>query len=181
MRLNGERAFGTAAAIALARERRTQGLKSMMVRTALLLCRTALLLFFLCAPCLAENGPPRCITSFDARTVSAMNNLQAEMTTCWVYYNFRKRCTPPGQYSGEIEKSTNFAIAHLQNFMFKIGTGICMTNDAMLARMELFSIEQRKVVADSCVNFDSLVRRHADRCKKVVENGDAILAEYMKK
>jgi hypothetical protein len=143
--------------------------------------RVTLLLLVLISPALAQGGSPQCATSFDARTIAAMNNLQAEMTTCWVYYNFRKRCTPPGHFSGEIEKSTNFAISHLQNFMFKIGTGICMTNDAMLSRMENFFLEQRKLTNDSCVNFDSLVRRHAERCKKVVEDGDAILDEYMKR
>jgi hypothetical protein len=142
--------------------------------------RVIFLLLFLSTPAFCQNDPPRCETTFDARTLRAMNDLQAEMTTCWVYYNVKKRCTPPGQYSGEIEKSTDFAITHLQSFMFKIGTGICMTKDAMFARMELFSNEQRKLIADSCVNFDSLVRRHAERCKKVVENGDAIFDEYMK-
>lgn len=138
-------------------------------------------MLILCTPSLAQSGSPRCETTFDAPTIRAMNNFQAEMTTCWAYYNIRIQCTPRGQYSGEIERSTNFAIAHLQSFMHKVGTSICMTNDAMLARMKLFSVEQRKLIQDSCVNFDSLVRRHAERCKTVVENGDAIIDEYMKK
>jgi hypothetical protein len=146
-----------------------------------MIIRAIFLLLLLCTPSLGQTGPKRCETTFDARTVRAMNNLQAEMTTCWAYYNIRKRCTPSGQYSGEVQRSTDIAIAHLLEFMYKVGTNICMTNDAMLARMEAFTTEQRMVIEDSCVNFDSLARRHAERCKKVVENGDAIFDEYMKK
>lgn len=146
-----------------------------------MLIRATFLLFLMCSPSLAQSELPACVTSFDQRTRMAMNCLHAEMTTCLAYYNIRKQCTPPGHDSGVTEKANSFAIEHLTKFAFMVGSGICMTNNAMLTRLEMSIKEQRNLTEDSCVNFDSLIRRHSERCKTVVENGDAILDECLKK
>jgi hypothetical protein len=135
----------------------------------------------LSASSFAQSGPPRCVTTFDQRTIRAMNNLQAEITTCVAYYNLRSQCTPPDSISETVKNENKLLIDDQTKFAHVVGRGICMTDDAMLARLELDFKEQKKLIEDSCVNFDSLVRRYAERCKTVVENADAILDEYMKK
>ena len=110
-----------------------------------------------------------------------MNNLQAEVTECIVYYNFIVNCTPEDSIYAARKKELKEIIDDQMKFAHLIGQKICMTEDAMLARVELDTKRQGKIIQDSCVNLDSLTKLNADRCKFVVENADAVLNEYMKK
>jgi len=70
---------------------------------------------------------------------------------------------------------------NLSKLSIDVGSGIGMTTDAMLSRLEIQINQQKELIKNNCVNISSLFSRHSDRCKRVVENGDSILLEYMER
>jgi hypothetical protein len=117
--------------------------------------------------------------AMDEKTTYGMNNLQTEMTVCAVYYSQVKACV--GGESKVFADSTQATVDHLSTFLVKIGRSIGMSRDAIMSRMQMVQDEQSKLIQGNCINMASLYKRHAERCKIVVENGDSILKEYMDK
>jgi hypothetical protein len=70
------------------------------------------------------------------------------------------------------------AIERLVKEAREIGVSLGMTEDAMSSRM-VNEMTTMNLINNDCINVSSLLRRHAARCKQVVENPDSILIEYM--
>jgi hypothetical protein len=49
----------------------------------------------------------------------------------------------------------------------------------MRSRIQIESERQHTLIQSNCSNTSSLYSRYADRCKRVVEDPDSILIEYM--
>jgi hypothetical protein len=113
------------------------------------------------------------------KIIRAMNEVQSELQTCLVYYTVVKQCL--GDRDAALSKATQATVDHLTNFSIQMGQSIGLTNDAMLSRIQMMTKEQMGLINGNCINIASLYQRHAMRCKQVVENGDSILAEHLKK
>ena len=115
----------------------------------------------------------------DAKLALALNNVQSEMSDCLAYYANIKACV--GTQDKELSEATQKTLDALTSMALKVGQSAGMTPDAMMSRLAMFQSEQRELIKGNCANMSSLFTRHAARCKKVVENGDAILDEYLKR
>jgi hypothetical protein len=115
----------------------------------------------------------------DAKPALALNSVQAEMSDCLAYYANIKACV--GTQDKELSEGTQKTLDALTLMAVKVGQSAGMTQDAMLSRLAMFQNEQRELIKGSCANMSSLFTRHAVRCKKVVQNGDAILDKYLKR
>jgi hypothetical protein len=115
----------------------------------------------------------------DATLTRALNNVQSEMSECLSYYANIKACV--GSQDEGLSRGTQKTIDALTLMAVKVGRSIGMTQDAMMSRLGMFQKQQRELTQDNCANMSSLYTRHAARCKKVVENGDAVLDEYLKR
>jgi molybdopterin converting factor small subunit len=129
----------------------------------------AVLLFFV-----TENASAQ-----DAKLALALNNVQSEMSDCLAYYANIKACV--GTQDKELSEGTQKTLDALTSMAVKVGQSAGMTLDAMMSRLAMFQNEQRELIKGNCSNMSSLFTRHAARCKKVVQNGDAILDEYLKR
>jgi hypothetical protein len=108
-----------------------------------------------------------------------LNNVQSEMSDCLAYYANIKACV--GTQDKELSEGTQKTLDALTLMAVKVGQSAGMTPDAMMSRLAMFQNEQRELIKGNCANMSSLFTRHAARCKKVVQNGDAILDEYLKR
>jgi hypothetical protein len=120
----------------------------------------------------------------DAREQQAMNNVQAEMTTCVAFYAIETQCLRlrnRPQEDAQLIQDTSAAKDRLQNQAGEIGIALGITPDAMVSRLSNEITSMKALIKDSCINIASLLSRHAMRCKQVTENPDSILVEYMKK
>lgn len=115
----------------------------------------------------------------DAKLLSALNNVQSEMSDCVAYYANIKTCV--GTHDKELSDGTQKTLDVLTLMAVKVGRSAGMTSDAMMSRLAMFQDAQRDLIKGNCANMSSLFTRHAERCKKVVQNGDAILDEYLKR
>jgi hypothetical protein len=115
----------------------------------------------------------------DAKTLTALNNVQHEMTVCVSYYSIVKSCA--GNQDEGLSVHTQKTVDVLTARLIKLGGTIGMTQDAMLSRLKTAQDEQQGLINNNCVNMSSLYQRHAARCKLVTENGDAVLDEYLKR
>jgi hypothetical protein len=109
----------------------------------------------------------------------AFSNLEMEYTVCIAYFMATKSCAPK-----EMETETaqlDPTIKRFQEMAVRIAQTIKMSNDAMSSRLQMAFDEQTRVINKSCVNFSSLYRLHAARCKQLGESADSIFDEYMKK
>jgi hypothetical protein len=132
---------------------------------------------FLASPAASQDQAPKC-TFRNTPETWAMANVQGEVAQCVVFYTFRKRCAPPTDPA--VARLIDDAITDLSAFNLQIGKGICMTQESLYAQLELLVKAAREDMNDTCVNFPSYFKRHADRCKQVVENADSIWYEYLK-
>jgi hypothetical protein len=128
----------------------------------------AIAMIFITGPALALD---------DKQVLTALNNVQSEMTECVTYYASVKACI--GSKDAKLASATQETMEALLRMAIKVGHSIGMTEDAMMSRITMFKDQQTKLLQNNCANISSLFTRHAARCKKVVENGDAILAEYL--
>jgi hypothetical protein len=112
----------------------------------------------------------------DARTTRALNNVQHEKSTSYGYFNLVANCI--GDQDPLAQQYKKLA-DHLIGILHPMGRGIGMTDDAMSSRLLLEIKKMQGVMNNNCINVSSLFGRHATRCKQVVENGDAILDEYL--
>lgn len=103
-----------------------------------------------------------------------------EYAVCFSYYTAMKQCAPKS-IDADASQRIQVTIDRVLQMYYRIGTNIGVTKDAMLSRIKMATDEDAKLLAGSCVNTSSLYVRHAERCKKLVENGDAIFEEYMKR
>ncbi|MBI1866825.1 MAG: hypothetical protein HYS06_00750 [Methylocystis sp.] len=117
----------------------------------------------------------------EAKTLKAMNNLHSEMLVCIAYYSIVKQCLAKRDPRDPLSDETEKVIDHLTSFSTKIGKSIGMTEDAMLSRLKIQIDLQMSLIQNNCVNISSLLSRHGEQCKQVVENGDSVLLEYMKR
>jgi hypothetical protein len=113
------------------------------------------------------------------KQIEALNNVQMELSVCIAYFNFAMQCAPEAM-KDEV-KAFEPTIESMSDFAHKIGTSIGMTQDAMIARLKLATEEQATIIAGKCVNFSSLITRHAARCKLLGEHADSVYDEYMNK
>ncbi len=143
-----------------------------MLGSAIWLAAALSVLTYMLPPAFAQNAKP------DASQTDALSNLQMEMSVCIAYYNFMKTCSPD-QMQADTAAKVDPVIQLLTKRAFVVGTSIGMTNDAMLARQQMSYTDQTQIIQNSCTNFSSLYVRHGERCKRVVENSDSILREYM--
>lgn len=114
----------------------------------------------------------------DKKLRYAMNELQGEMITCVAYYRIGKECL--GDKEPQLSRDMQTSTDHLIDLSGRVGKAIGLTDDAMLSRLKLSMKEQMSLMNNNCINIASLLERHAMRCKKVVQDADAILAEYLK-
>ena len=110
--------------------------------------------------------------------IAALNNVQHEASTCIAYYAIVERCV--GKDDPDLAAKTAQAREHLVEFGYMLGNTIGMTEDAMLSRLAIEQNQMQTMVRNDCVNMSSLLRRHAMRCKQLVEDGDSVLLEYLK-
>jgi hypothetical protein len=115
----------------------------------------------------------------DAKLLSALNNVQSEMSDCLAYYSNIKGCV--GTQDKELSDRTQRTLDALALMAVKVGRSAGMTPDAMMSRLSMFQDEQHELIKGNCANMSSLFTRHAARCKQVVKNGDSILDEYLKR
>jgi hypothetical protein len=115
----------------------------------------------------------------EEKTTYTLNNLQMEMTVCAAYYSQMKACI--GAQNESLNVSTQKTVDLPTKQLFNVGKNIGVSQDAMLSRLQMAQDEQTKLLKGDCINIASLFARHADRCKLVVENANAVLKEYMSK
>lgn len=113
------------------------------------------------------------------KLANALNNVQSEMSECIAYYTNVAVCIKGRDAA--LSDSTQKTIDALTLTAVKLGRSIGMTQDAMMSRLTMYQGQQRELVQNNCANMSSLFTRHAARCKQVVENGDSILDEYLKR
>lgn len=108
----------------------------------------------------------------------ALSNVQHEMSTCVAYYSIVQQCMERSNFTEGAQRHKQ-VVEQLILHAVKVGSSIGMTMDAMRSRIQIESDQQQTLIRDNCSNTSSLYTRHADRCKRVVENPDSILIEYM--
>lgn len=111
--------------------------------------------------------------------IDALNNLHAEIVNCAAYYSVVKQCVGPDRDQTLFE-NTGKIVEALISMSHKVGSSIQMSEDAMLARLQLSIQSMKDLTRNDCVNISSLLVRHAQRCKQVTERADTVLDEYMK-
>jgi len=101
------------------------------------------------------------------------------MSVCIAYYMLVQECVQKDDpdLGAEYARVTE----HLLNFSVQLGNTIGMTEDAMTSRITIGQDQMRGLIQNNCVNISSLLGRHSNRCKQVVENGDSILLEYLER
>lgn len=133
----------------------------------------------LCAVlCGVVTSTPAAAQDADTKVLGALNNLHSEMITCLAYYSIFKQCLGK---SDPLYNATDKIIDHLTSFSIRVGDTIGMTQDAMASRVQIQMDQQMNLIQKNCVNISSLLSRHGARCKQVVESGDTILNDYMKR
>jgi hypothetical protein len=120
----------------------------------------------------------------DAQTyeqlAQALNNVQHEMCTCIAFYVSMADCLSAKKDAALREKATQSGAVLLARAA-EIGKTLNITEDATRSRIAMSLDENSKLLNGSCSNASSILYRHAQRCKRLIENGDSILDEYMKK
>lgn len=111
--------------------------------------------------------------------VGALNNFQHEITECGVFYRLMIECSKGKR--PEIEAGLEVGEKRSWELAARIGVMIGMTKDAMISRMQMEQKVQRSLVNNNCVNASSLIDRYAVRCRKIIDNTDAVLSEYLGK
>ncbi len=132
------------------------------------------LIFILCL------STPAAAEALSKKQRAAINSLQMDYATCLSYYNVLKSCAPKAK-EAEAAKEYDPIVDRLTEKSFGAGKTIGMTSNAMVARITAAGDEQMKFMQNSCDNLASLSTRHGGQCKKVVENPDAVLQEYLDK
>jgi hypothetical protein len=108
----------------------------------------------------------------------ALSNVQHEMSTCVAYYTLIQQCMERSSFTEGAQRHKQVAEQLILQAV-KVGSTIGMTMDAMRSRIQIKSERQHTLIQSNCSNTSSLYSRYADRCKRVVENPDSILIEYM--
>jgi len=127
-----------------------------------------LLVWFVAAPVLVLTA--LAATAQD-HLLEVKNNLQSEMSACFVYYTITKNCAVAERDDAVIDGLTNIQDTFSQE-MAKLGKSIGMIDEAMVARVRIFSDEQYGSIPNSCVNLSAPMVKHGNRCKQVGENPD---------
>jgi hypothetical protein len=133
--------------------------------------RSLIIFFIFATPAFGQNALPK-------KMIYAMNALQEEVTVCEAYYAVVGRCV---EEDADLSKQMQSAEDVLEKEAVVVGKSIGMTNDAISSRFSLFLDQDMSLMNNSCVNLPSLLTRHADRCKIVVEHPQIILNEYLNK
>jgi TonB family protein len=113
----------------------------------------------------------------------ALNNLQGEMTKCAAYYAIGNECLRLRERPQEDAQLIQVGAAakdRLSKQAVEIGIAVGITPDAILSRLSNEITSMKALINNSCINMASLLSRHAVRCKRVTEDPDSILVEYMK-
>lgn len=113
-----------------------------------------------------------------ARETYAMNNLQAEMTTCANYFLLMERCVTNTPGTGDTGRKYGDLANNTIMGAMQIGETIGMTSDAMKSRMKAEGDALMKMVDGNCVNISSAMSRHMNRCEVVVSKPKEIIEEY---
>jgi hypothetical protein len=95
----------------------------------------------------------------DAGEQQAMNNVQAEMTTCVAFYAIETQClrlrNRPRE-DAQLIQGTSAAKDRLQNQAGEIGIALGITPDAMVSRLSNEITSMKALIKDSCINIASL-------------------------
>jgi hypothetical protein len=113
------------------------------------------------------------------KQIEAFSSLEMEYTVCIAYFMATKSCAPKEIQAEAAQLDPT--IKTFQAIAVRIAQTIKMSNDAMSSRLQMAFDEQTRIINKSCVNFSSLHRLHAARCKLLGEDADSILDEYMRK
>jgi len=113
------------------------------------------------------------------KNIKALNNLQHEMTTCVAFYAISRECMfkKDDPDTDKIDKITKTLSSHF----VEIGVGIGLSQDAITSRLHMEMDKMTELLNKNCMNISSLLDRYALRCKKITENPDSILHEYLQK
>lgn len=111
------------------------------------------------------------------REERALNNVQHEMSTCVAFYTFMRGCV--AQRDPTLTATTDQIIQRLTVSKASVGQSIGMTLDAMRSRSQMELDNMTALTNNSCTNVSSLMHRHLNRCRMVVENPDSIFLEYL--
>jgi hypothetical protein len=129
---------------------------------------TTLALLLLTGPALAKDEK------------AAKDKLHADITACIAYYAYAQQCIGPDgpkAFSDALDRS----MAWLKSASYDIGMSIGLSPETMLDRLQASLDEQKALIKADCKNIAVLNDRHGARCKRLVENSDAVLQEHLGK
>jgi hypothetical protein len=109
------------------------------------------------------------------RDVEAISNFHYEHIKCFSFYQIGNHClgNPKDPKNAEIIKAANLATNKILLRAFELGKSIGLTQNAMQSRISLTTQDMMKLINKSCINFSSLLMRHGEQCKMLVENPDS--------
>jgi hypothetical protein len=110
----------------------------------------------------------------------AFADLHMEYSICIAYYNMQKACAPDNM-KAEVARSVDPTVKILMDTVYKIGSTIGMTDEAMIARLKMSYDEAGERTKHSCINFSAEYVRHGQRCKLLAEHPDQIFYDYLKR
>lgn len=144
---------------------------------------SALIVMSLPTPAYSGSHEP-----LDEPTTQALNNFQQEVTECGVYFGLMAQCaknrdrsSPSEAHRSRLAEDLAASERLANQLAVLVGLRIGLTEDAMVSRVDMSLADQKGLINANCMNSSSLIKRYALRCKKVLENADAVIQEYLQK
>lgn len=110
----------------------------------------------------------------------AVDLVQAELSVCMAYYTFVRGCAIERSEINLASQSTE-TVDKLRKYAFQAGQTINMDADAMLSRLKIALEQQGKLLEGNCENMPKLTAAYGERCKKIADDPQAVLDQYLKK
>ena len=110
--------------------------------------------------------------------------LSNDYATCQAYFTWAEHCIEnnEGKDADATRAGLKSAQEAAQKRMYVIGKSIQKTDDALLATMKISLDEMLKEMNGSCVNLSSILVKHTNQCKRLLEASPAdLLLEYQSK
>lgn len=99
------------------------------------------------------------------------NNFSHENLICGVYHSLVSQCLANRDLKdGLVEQYQQTSMAFIERSV-KIGRAAGLSEAALSARVDIAQQDMRSEIENSCTNIAVLLRKHAQQCKQLYENG----------
>jgi len=108
----------------------------------------------------------------------ALNEASSEAAQCHAYYAVSQKCA---EDSGQTALSAQLqdAIDSSSKIQFLTGRAAGMSDQALLASLQLTLEAANSSIGNSCVNVSVLIVKYADHCKRLIENPQSRIQTLM--